>query len=155
MIEKCWTHNGQIIHDMHIYIYIYSCVYTLNLNKIVELVTQAPTNIQLLLYNTGQQFSVLNGPLKEIFCNWRAWLHAHLYPIPTSTEMCSIHGKLFIHLKHHMDNQLQSLYSDIGNSFNSLRPRQNRRHFADYTFKRIFMNENFRISINISLKFIP
>ena len=38
---------------------------------------------------------------------------------------------------------------------NTLRPRQNRRHFADDTFKRIFLNENFRISIKISLKFVP
>ena len=35
------------------------------------------------------------------------------------------------------------------------RPRQNGRHFADDTFIRIFMNENVRISINISLKFVP
>ena len=40
-------------------------------------------------------------------------------------------------------------------SLNTLRPRQNGRHFADDTFKRIFMNENARISINISLKFVP
>ena len=39
--------------------------------------------------------------------------------------------------------------------FNTLRPRQNGRHFADDTFKHIFMNENVRISINISLKFVP
>ena len=39
--------------------------------------------------------------------------------------------------------------------FNTLRPRQNGRHFADDTFKRIFMNENVRISTNISLKFAP
>ena len=38
---------------------------------------------------------------------------------------------------------------------NTLRPRQNGRHFADDTFKRIFMNENVRISIKISLKFVP
>ena len=38
---------------------------------------------------------------------------------------------------------------------NSLRPRQNGRHFADDTFKRIFLNENVRISIKISLKFVP
>ena len=37
----------------------------------------------------------------------------------------------------------------------TLRPRQNGRHFADDTFKRIFMNENIRIPINISLKFVP
>ena len=33
---------------------------------------------------------------------------------------------------------------------NTLRPRQNGRHFADDTFKRIFVNEN----VNISLKFV-
>ena len=40
-------------------------------------------------------------------------------------------------------------------SFNTLRPRQNGRHFVDDTFKRIFVNENVKISINISLKFVP
>ena len=38
---------------------------------------------------------------------------------------------------------------------NTLRPKQNGRHFADDTFKRIFLNENVRISIKISLKFVP
>ena len=38
---------------------------------------------------------------------------------------------------------------------NTLRPRQNGRHFADDTFKRIFANENIRILIEISLKFVP
>ena len=39
--------------------------------------------------------------------------------------------------------------------FNTLRPRQNGCRFADDTFKRIFLNENVRISIKISLKFVP
>ena len=38
---------------------------------------------------------------------------------------------------------------------NSLRPRPNRRHFADDIFKRIFENENEWISPRISLKFGP
>ena len=38
---------------------------------------------------------------------------------------------------------------------NTLRPRQNGRRFADDTFKRIFLDENIRISIKISLKFVP
>ena len=38
---------------------------------------------------------------------------------------------------------------------NQLRPRQNGRHFPDDIFKWIFLNENVRISINISLKFVP
>ena len=37
----------------------------------------------------------------------------------------------------------------------TLRPRQNGRRFADGTFKRIFVNENVRILIEISLKFVP
>ena len=39
--------------------------------------------------------------------------------------------------------------------FNTLRPKQNGRRFADGTFKRIILNENVRISIKISLKFVP
>ena len=38
---------------------------------------------------------------------------------------------------------------------NTLRPRQNGCHFADGTFKRNFLNENVRISIKMSLKFVP
>ena len=38
---------------------------------------------------------------------------------------------------------------------NSLRPRQNGRHFADDVFKCNFLNENFWIPIKISLKFVP
>ena len=38
---------------------------------------------------------------------------------------------------------------------NTLRPRQKGRHFADDTYKRIFLNENVRISIKISLKLVP
>ena len=39
--------------------------------------------------------------------------------------------------------------------FNSLRLRQNRRHFADNIFKCNFLNENVWIPIEISLKFVP
>ena len=38
---------------------------------------------------------------------------------------------------------------------NTLRPRQNGRHFADDTFKHIFLNENVRIAIKMSLMFVP
>ena len=38
---------------------------------------------------------------------------------------------------------------------NTLRPRQNGRHFADDIFKCIFLNENVLIPIQIPLKFIP
>ena len=39
--------------------------------------------------------------------------------------------------------------------FNTLRPRQNGCRFANDTFKHIFLNENVKISIKISLKFVP
>ena len=45
-------------------------------------------------------------------------------------------------------------YMSSGN-INTLKPRQNDRHFADDTFKPVFVNENIRISIKISLKFVP
>ena len=40
-------------------------------------------------------------------------------------------------------------------TINTLRPRQNIRHFADDIFKCIFLNENVWIPIKISLKFVP
>ena len=42
-----------------------------------------------------------------------------------------------------------------GSNQNTSRPRQNRHCFADDIFKWIFLNENIRISINISLKYVP
>ena len=39
-------------------------------------------------------------------------------------------------------------------TINTLRPRQNGRHFADDHLKCIFLNENLSISIQISLKFV-
>ena len=38
---------------------------------------------------------------------------------------------------------------------NTLRPRQNRRHFADGFFKCIFLNENVWIPVKLSLKYVP
>ena len=43
----------------------------------------------------------------------------------------------------------------IQNGLNTLRPRQNGRHFADDILKWIFLNENVWIPIEISLKFVP
>ena len=40
------------------------------------------------------------------------------------------------------------------NHFNSMRPRQNGRHFTDAIFKWIFFSENVRISIKTSRKFV-
>ena len=43
----------------------------------------------------------------------------------------------------------------LSNSVNSLRSRQNIRHFAHNVFKCNFLNENVWIPIKISLKFVP
>ena len=51
--------------------------------------------------------------------------------------------------------ELQWLHKNEKTLLNTLRPRQNGRHFADDTFNRIFVNENARISIEFSLKFVP
>ena len=58
-------------------------------------------------------------------------------PICTSTCICVLVG-VILHIK----------------LFNTLRPRQHGRHFADDTFKCIFLNEHVGISIKISLKFV-
>ena len=51
--------------------------------------------------------------------------------------------------------QLQRKEIQLKFMLNTLRPRQNGRRFADDTFKRIFLDENVRIAIKISLKFVP
>ena len=44
---------------------------------------------------------------------------------------------------------------DQSGTINSSSPGQNGFHFADDIFRRIFMNEQFYILIQISLKFVP
>ena len=51
--------------------------------------------------------------------------------------------------------EASGLKNFAGSVLNTLRSRQNGRHFPDDIFKRIFFNQNFWISIKISLKFIP
>ena len=48
---------------------------------------------------------------------------------------------------------MTSIQASLG--LNTLRPRQNGRHFADAIFKCIFLNENVWIPIKFSLKFVP
>ena len=43
----------------------------------------------------------------------------------------------------------------IQTALNTLRPRQNGRHFPDGIFKCIFLNENIWIPLKISLEFVP
>ena len=65
----------------------------------------------------------------------KPWLLYMLLPAPVAS-----------HLQTCEDICLKWIYS--------LRPRRNSRHFADYSFKYISLNENALTSIKISLKFI-
>ena len=51
--------------------------------------------------------------------------------------------------------QLVLIISAVSSPTNTLRPRQNGRHFPDDILKWIFLNENMWTSIKISLKFVP
>ena len=57
----------------------------------------------------------------------------------------------------HYELWISSLWEAIrhGNTLDTLRQRQNGKRFADDIAKCIFVNENFCISNNISLKYIP
>ena len=81
--------------------------------------------------------------------------HAEIDPItikwPTCTEsnyqdrsVSDVRGFLWF-------GMINTIYSS---AINTLRLRQNGRHFQDI-FKCIFLNENVKISIKISLKFVP
>ena len=54
-----------------------------------------------------------------------------------------------------LDDLCQQKRLSETSKFNTLRPRQNGRHFADDIFKRISLYENIWIPIKISLKFVP
>ena len=64
-------------------------------------------------------------------------------------------GKVWI-IKH---RKMVQEHLEESNSYmwqlNTLKPKQNGRHFAANTFKHIFWNENIRILIKISLNFVP
>ena len=74
------------------------------------------------------------------------WYHCCWWPGDARSQGISSHGIDLVLLEY-------SCFST--QSFNTLRPRQNGRHFADDIFKCIFLNENLWISIKFSLKFVP
>ena len=55
----------------------------------------------------------------------------------------------------HMSQWPLIIYGVLWHSLNTLRPRQNGRHFPDDSLKWIFLNENAWISIEVSMKFVP
>ena len=73
------------------------------------------------------------------------WIHYSLIWVNTQGFPCKI-----LHL-----NILSAKWRPFCSGFNSLRPRQNIRHFADDVFKCNFLNDYVWIPIEISLKFVP
>ena len=77
-------------------------------------------------------------------CRWHGW-------VITSHSLCRSY--LVIHALNWLLVQLVDV-NPRGTWINTLRLRQNGRHFADDIFKYIFLNETVWISIKISLKFV-
>ena len=75
--------------------------------------------------------------------------------VPTSMFILEIFIPQRIYLTHMVGRSWEKVNLVDLFSFNSLRPRPNRHHFADDIFKCIFENENEWISPGISLKFVP
>ena len=87
----------------------------------------------------------LNPVSKRGYCrhgNDQVWVHIYSEPAFKVFNLVCLHTT---------DQQP----CQAGVKVNTLRPRQNGRHFADDIFKRNFLNENIWIPIKISLKFVP
>ena len=89
-----------------------------------------------------------NG-LSPVSCQANAWTKHIMSTGPLTTYFCEIVLKITFFCYEN------SLKTSAKWHFNTLRPRHNGRHFADDIFKCIFFNENVRISIKISQKFVP
>ena len=107
-------------------------------------------NIYTLSYYHHQIGSINYYPLFNIRTwNMKQWyaLYVFLYSYANWAEPCRSLG--------YTTTDTSTSIAILCPPINSFRPRQNGRHFPDDTFKRIFLNENVRITIKISLKFVP
>ena len=113
-----------------------------------------------------------DGTFKRIFMNENVWIlimislkfvpKIRINNIPGSVQIMAWHRRAQVqYLWNNTDSGVLIMFlwcenvASLTLVFNTLRPRQYCRHFADGTFKRIFMNENVWILIMISLKFVP
>ena len=97
-------------------------------------------------YTTVEQLSddilrLSKDRLARISQRLASWPSLSEVSSPSSYESC------WMCIKHEGSVQNQVI-------FNTLRPRQHGRYFADDYFKRIFLNENIGMSIKISLEFV-
>ena len=82
--------------------------------------------------------------------------HMDLFCTPKAAEVVCFKWIAFYcvqTLKHYI--RRWTLFPGVSLTFNTLRPRQNGRHFPDDILKWIFLNENVWIPIEMSLKFVP
>ena len=139
MIHVNWWVN-KTIHQQYLCVSLGTCRYD-------NSSTYYKTAITTLL--THWSYCSLLSSHRKPYCNLTlevVWDSARSYP-PVFNNVCRIYQNVFEITDARKNND--------ENMFNTLRPRQNGRHFADDTFKRIFLKENVRISIKISLKFVP
>ena len=82
------------------------------------------------------------------------WMASWMWLEVTGPAICnSIQGELHWKAGFILQQGPSNLITKM--AINSLRPRQNRCHFADNIFKCNFLNENVWIPMKISLKFVP
>ena len=103
-----------------------------------------PPSYHASLRPCGQQESgVWRGISQPTQTKHLAWVCRHI-----CLKACEVRGMELTPCSSHCFDHTYCL-------LNTLRPRQNGRHFPDAIFKWIFLNENVWISIEISLKFVP
>ena len=127
-----------------IFIYSQNTWYFTLYKKICYMIHPSKTNPQVLPTFPNYNPSII------VFNPWPAVNSIHHNVCTCFFNILFCCGHVISHWCMHM-TRLPISYRRL----NTLRPRQNGRHFADDIFKRIFFNENVWISIKISLKFVP
>ena len=112
-----------------------------------------------VIFTKDTSYLTFMGELWVVFCedlgeNWRVMTTPHCIKYIILKKRMNF-GKWYMLycLLYIMHTNIVGRSAHI--NVNTLRLRQNGRHFADGISKRTFLNENVRISIKISLKFIP
>ena len=79
---------------------------------------------------------------------WDHWISSDCYTEPWMVVTCAVSSSM---------ETLKAVQFSVMAMwlFNTLRPRQDDRHFPDDIFKWIFLNGNVWIAIKVSLKFVP
>ena len=85
---------------------------------------------------------------------WFCWLPLELSERGSRLHWANVDLTLILLARHWTNIGSMILSTESDDSYNTLRPRQNGRRFADDNFKCILLNENLWISIKISLKFV-